>query len=72
MKRKHWRPAPKILKPHAGMNPDLHKLKQLWIHSFTAEDRKFWRERFASTTPQTELRAELLARYQVTWPVTRG
>ena len=40
-------------------------LKLLWRNDLSEDDRDYWRDRFASATPNHEIRREILAKYQI-------
>ena len=54
-------------RPRKLTNPDseMTKLKLLWRNSLPEEERDYWREQFASTRTQPELRQELEDKYKI-------
>lgn len=46
-------------------NSELTRLKELWLKPGFADAREYWREQFASSRSQADLRAELLKKLKV-------
>lgn len=55
--------APK--KPRGGSESEVTKFKLLWRDSLPPSAREYWRDQFASTRTQADLRAEIFAKLRI-------